>query len=234
MTSSVYGTRTESFFGAARKPSPPRQMGLPYMEEHRILRKRNKALESVVRRLGVELSQLHSAQLERDVEMERKYAAELAGNAAEVERVQRECEEEMQTCRSSVEARIAEEKRTALERQLIELTGTAEEKAAALQAKAKEERVELLRRQVGRRLMHSAISAGWSAWYELWTSRTTHCATCATVPTCCARPPCWGPLPSGPRKPQSCACKRLRQPISERVRKSLCRSVRGLRRSCSQ
>ena len=42
MTSSVYGTRTESFFGAARKPSPPRQMGLPYMEEHRILRKRNK------------------------------------------------------------------------------------------------------------------------------------------------------------------------------------------------
>ena len=98
------------------------------------------------------------------------------------------CEEELRTCRSSVEARLTEEKRIALERQLIELTGTAEEKAAALEAKAKEERVELLRRQVGRRMMHSAISAGWSAWYELWTSRTDalrhlrHCANMLRAP----------------------------------------------------
>jgi hypothetical protein len=57
----------------------------------------SQALESVVRRLGVELSQLHGAQLQRDVEMERKYAAELAGKAAELERVQRECEAETHT-----------------------------------------------------------------------------------------------------------------------------------------
>ena len=39
-------------------------------------------------------------------------------------------------------------------------------------AKEKEERVELLRRQIGRRMMNSSLTRGWSAWYDLWAAKS--------------------------------------------------------------
>ena len=56
----------------------------------------------------------------------------------------------------------------ALERQLIELTGTHAEREALAAAKEKEERIELLKRQIGRRIMNQGLVRGWSAWFELW------------------------------------------------------------------
>ena len=48
------------------------------------------------------------------------------------------------------------------------LTGTAAERVAFLEAQAKEERVELLRRQIGRRMLNAGLARGFSAWTELW------------------------------------------------------------------
>ena len=60
----------------------------------------------------------------------------------------------------------------ALERQRTELVGSAEELAALQGEKAKADRIELLRRQVGRRIMNAGLSRGWTAWIELWEAKT--------------------------------------------------------------
>ena len=39
------------------------------------------------------------------------------------------------------------------------------------EAKAKEERIELLRRQVGRRMMNAGITRGWQAWVDFWEAK---------------------------------------------------------------
>jgi len=73
------------------------------------------------------------------------------------------------------EARLAaaeEEKRLALERQLLELTGSAEEQIAMREEKEKEARVELLRRQMVRRMMNASTANAWGAWVELWEAKT--------------------------------------------------------------
>ena len=36
----------------------------------------------------------------------------------------------------------------------------------------REARVELMRRQLVRRIMHRDIASGWEAWYELWAAKT--------------------------------------------------------------
>ena len=60
--------------------------------------------------------------------------------------------------------RAGEETRRALEQLRVELSGSAAEMAALQEEKAKEERVELLRRQITRRIMNAGISRGWTAW----------------------------------------------------------------------
>ena len=42
----------------------------------------------------------------------------------------------------------------------------------ARMAREKEERVELLRRQVGRRMLNQGIANGWSAWVDLWEAKS--------------------------------------------------------------
>lgn len=59
-------------------------------------------------------------------------------------------------------ARAAEDKRLALERQLAELTGTAEDAAEAIVEREREARIELLRRQIARRLLHSNLVRGYA------------------------------------------------------------------------
>ena len=65
-------------------------------------------------------------------------------------------------------SKLEEERQLALERQLIELTGSHDEREALAAAKEKEERIELLKRQIGRRIMNQGLVRGWSAWFELY------------------------------------------------------------------
>ena len=51
-------------------------------------------------------------------------------------------------------------------------------------AKSKEERIELLRRQTLRRVMHRDLALGWNAWSELWRARSQ-----AKKPAAKATPP---------------------------------------------
>ena len=44
--------------------------------------------------------------------------------------------------------------------------------AALLQeAHAREERIELLRRQIARRMLHRDVRIGWNSWYSLWRAK---------------------------------------------------------------
>ena len=70
--------------------------------------------------------------------------------------------------REARQAAVEQSKAMALERQRVELAGSLAEREALLEEQAKEERVELLSRQAGRRMMNTALSSGWEAWVELW------------------------------------------------------------------
>ena len=52
-----------------------------------------------------------------------------------------------------------------------ELRAEAEQRAQAEAAKAREERVELIRRRSARRLLSYDLSCGWTAWHDMWTAR---------------------------------------------------------------
>ena len=65
-------------------------------------------------------------------------------------------------------AAAADERSAALERQREELAGSSEE---AIEARAKEERIELLRKQAARRIQNAGITAGWTAWHAMWEER---------------------------------------------------------------
>ena len=83
--------------------------------------------------------------------------------------------EELGKARAEAATRIAraeQEKASALQRQLTEMTGSAAEIAALRDEEAREERVELLRRQIARRIMFSNVSRGWTAWIDLWEAKT--------------------------------------------------------------
>ena len=66
-------------------------------------------------------------------------------------------QEEVERLRLALE-RAEDEKEKALERQLTELTGSAEERMALQAEREKEERVELLRRQMMRRMMNAGLT----------------------------------------------------------------------------
>eukprot|EP00964_Phaeocystis_antarctica_P152584 scaffold120545_cov51-Phaeocystis_antarctica.AAC.1 len=65
-------------------------------------------------------------------------------------------------------AAAAEAKRVALERLRAELTGTAEEQAAAREARERTGRVEALAGKAMKRIKNAGILAGWGAWHEQW------------------------------------------------------------------
>ena len=60
----------------------------------------------------------------------------------------------------------------ALEKLRIELTGSAEEVAKLRAEQEKEARVELMRRQVARRMLFQGLANGWAAWFELYSAKT--------------------------------------------------------------
>jgi len=67
---------------------------------------------------------------------------------------------------------LEERRQRDLERQLVALTGSAEEQAAMLAEKAREERVEMLRRQSMRRMLNASLAGAWSAWFDMWEAKT--------------------------------------------------------------
>ena len=109
-----------------------------------------------------------AAKMARQIAQHVRKEAGLQGEASALGR-------ELERVRTDYEFRLREkeeEKLQALERQLIELTGSAEERLALQAEKAKEERVELLRRQIMRRIIHAEVVRGWTAWHELWSAKT--------------------------------------------------------------
>ena len=109
-------------------------------------------------------------------------ALKVTANLSEAERRERELEQarlemeqELAAMRDDFEKKLEraeEEKRIALEKQCIELTGSAEALAELKEAQAKEQRVELLRRQSMRRIQNRGLFSGWAAWHELWSAKT--------------------------------------------------------------
>jgi len=82
---------------------------------------------------------------------------------------------ELERLRAEYEQKLLDkerEKKQALERQLLELTGSAEELLALEKEKEKEGRVEMLRKSAARRILFSGLAAGWQAWTELYEARS--------------------------------------------------------------
>ena len=82
--------------------------------------------------------------------------------------------EELSAVRTATERaalRHVEEQRIALERQRVDLMGSAEERARARTESEREARVELLRRQIARRMVHAGKASAWGAWHGWWARR---------------------------------------------------------------
>ena len=100
---------------------------------------------------------------------------EAARKRAEIEDASSLIEREFARVKAEYEARIAsfeEEKRQALARQKIELVGTAEEKAKLHDERSREERIELVRRQMVRRMLNRDVAMGFQAWLERYQAKT--------------------------------------------------------------
>ena len=83
-------------------------------------------------------------------------------------------EAELARLKSEYEAKLAKaeaDKDAALEKQRVELIGTAAEKEALLEAQGREERIDMLRRQMVRRIANREIAMGFGAWQELWQAK---------------------------------------------------------------
>ena len=63
------------------------------------------------------------------------------------------------------------DKSLALENQLKELLGETDAAAAKAAEAEKQERIELLYRQIGRRMMYAGVTRGFTSWVELWQER---------------------------------------------------------------
>ena len=84
-------------------------------------------------------------------------------------------EEQVAALRAEYDRKLAEaeeSKQAALEQQQVELTGTAAQRAAMAEERAREERIEQLRRQTVRRMMNAGLLNAWNAWAEFWDAKT--------------------------------------------------------------
>lgn len=109
----------------------------------------------------------HAAKVAAQLQAQARRADELASTSGSLEAQLRGLRDEYERRLASAE----EAKRIALERQLTELTGSAEERTRVLEEKAKEQRIELLRRQVARRMFNSGLASGWAAWHDFWAAK---------------------------------------------------------------
>ena len=99
---------------------------------------------------------------------------EASQRANELQAQQGSLESTLAKLRAEYDAKLRaaeEDKRVALERQMVELTGSAAQRAELMEARAREERIELLRRQTMRRMMNAGLLNAWNAWQELWSAK---------------------------------------------------------------
>ena len=69
-------------------------------------------------------------------------------------------------------SRVAMVQKSALEKELIEIKTEAAAKLAEEEAKAREERIELIRRQFARRMLNAELTRGFRGWADLWAARS--------------------------------------------------------------
>ncbi len=65
-----------------------------------------------------------------------------------------------------------EKQKAALERLKLELTGSAEQQAAAREAAEKERRIEVLHKKAAARIGNQGLMRGWTCWHEIWAEAT--------------------------------------------------------------
>ena len=106
----------------------------------------------------------------RDAELREMMMREAAAKGASAA-----LESELSAVRAEYDAKLAAMEhahKKAMERQLIELTGTADQIAALKDERSMEERIEMIRRQVTRRILNGGLSRGWQAWLEMWEAKS--------------------------------------------------------------
>jgi hypothetical protein len=109
-----------------------------------------------------------AARAKAAVDKYRESAGALEGAAAELS-------EQMVELKAQMVAKLAAaevEKKVALDRLRTELSGSADERMALRAEQEKEARIELLRRQVARRMLNAGVANAWSAWFDLWSAKT--------------------------------------------------------------
>ena len=112
-----------------------------------------------------------------DWDATQRAAAEEAAKARELALTKSRADlaEELVRIKQQYEQRLKDaeqDKLTALEQQLMEVLGTADGEKMAQEQKAKEERVELLCRQMVRRMLYSDITTAFNSWIDMWETKT--------------------------------------------------------------
>lgn len=100
-----------------------------------------------------------------------KFRAETEGALETLRRERAELIEEVKSLKFEHERQmmgVEEQMAKALEELRIELVGTAEEQLAAQEEREREERIELMKRQAGRRILNADLTWGWNGWYDYW------------------------------------------------------------------
>ena len=128
--------------------------GMPYLEHHSLLMKRNRSLEMAVKRMGAELSQWREEGSSREEAHRLKLAQLDARHEHE---------------REKYEARLraaAEESLRALEKQRAELIGQGG--ASEYARRQREKQIEHLTQMAARRMGRQQLWRGWRAWMDLF------------------------------------------------------------------
>ena len=128
--------------------------GMPYLEHHSLLMKRNRSLEMAVKRMGAELSQWREE-------------GSLREEAHRLKLAQLDARHEHE--REKYEARLraaAEESLRALEKQRAELIGQGG--ASEYARRQREKQIEHLTQMSARRMGRQELGRGWRAWLDLF------------------------------------------------------------------
>ena len=121
-----------------------------------------------VRRLHSELGSQVEIEAQRQHEVETSVRRWQAEAEAELEQVQERFDLQIAQRDAEHQMIIQREVSKALDRQLVELTGSQEERENLQAEREREARVETFRRQVMRRLLNQSISFGFTAWVDYW------------------------------------------------------------------
>ncbi len=140
----------------------------PYLEGSMELTKRNRRLEAELARVSEQLAKERKGRKAHD---ERRVAEEEVARKL----LQQTYEEQLQRMRADFEQRLSAAKGASVEDrgQLEALEKQHREQLQAQEAQERKARIELLRRQVGRRMLNRNLSLGFLAWFECWRAKVS-------------------------------------------------------------